>query len=51
MRGDVEETTLDIRRQILGEEHPNTAQSYNNLAMNLDARGKYVDTQPLYQIA
>jgi hypothetical protein len=28
-------------RKVLGEEHPDTAQSYNNLALNQSAQGKY----------
>jgi tetratricopeptide (TPR) repeat protein len=36
---------LAIRRQVLGEEHPLTAQSYNNVAYNLNARGKYREAE------
>ena len=32
---------LAIRRKVLGEEHPDTANSYNNLASNQNAQGKY----------
>jgi tetratricopeptide (TPR) repeat protein len=32
---------LEIRRKVLGEEHPDTAQSYNNVAFALNAQGKY----------
>jgi tetratricopeptide (TPR) repeat protein len=38
-------------RQVLGEDHPDTAQSYNNVAFNLNAQGKYVEAGPLYQKA
>jgi tetratricopeptide (TPR) repeat protein len=34
---------LAIRRKVLGEEHPSTATSYNNLAYNLNAQGKYAE--------
>lgn len=34
---------LDVRRKLLGEEHPETARSYNNLAANLNALGKYAE--------
>ncbi len=34
---------------MLGEDHPDTANSYNNLAYNLEAQGKYADAEPLYQ--
>jgi hypothetical protein len=33
---------LAIRRKVLGEEHPDTATSYDNVAFNLNAQGKYV---------
>ena len=42
---------LDIRRKALGEGHPDTARSYNNLALNLDVQGRYAEAQPLYQRA
>jgi CHAT domain-containing protein len=32
---------LDICRKALGEEHPHTAQSYSNVAANLNAQGQY----------
>ena len=32
---------------MLGEEHPATATSYNNLAVNLNAQGKYAEAAPL----
>jgi CHAT domain-containing protein/tetratricopeptide (TPR) repeat protein len=38
-------------RQVLGEEHPHTALSYNNLAANLWSQGKYTEAGPLYQKA
>ena len=38
---------LEIRRRVLGEDHPDTATSYNNLAANLDAQGKYAEAEPL----
>jgi tetratricopeptide (TPR) repeat protein len=38
-------------RQVLGEEHPDTAQSYNSVAFNLNAQGKYAEAGPLYQRA
>jgi hypothetical protein len=34
-------------RKMLGEEHPDTAQSYNNLAYNLDMQGRDAESQPL----
>jgi Tfp pilus assembly protein PilF len=35
------EKVLAIRLEVLGEEHPHTASSYNNLAFNLNGQGKY----------
>src|SRR5262249_45814408 len=40
-----------IWRKALGEEHPLTASSYNNVAYNLKAQGKYAEAQPLYEKA
>jgi len=34
---------------VLGEEHPHTADSYNNRAMCLDAQGKHAQALPLYE--
>jgi len=45
------ERALAIRHRILGDEHPDTASSYNNLAWTLDAQGKYAQTAPLYEKA
>ena len=42
---------MAIRRKVLGEDHPDTAASYNNLALNLDAQGKYGAAEPLFQKA
>ena len=42
---------LEIRRRVLGEDHPNTANSYNGVAYNLNAQGKTAEAQPLYQKA
>ena len=36
---------LAIRRKVLGEEHPDTAVSYNNLAFNLNSQGKYAEAR------
>jgi len=38
-------------REVLGEDYPQTALSYNNVAYNLKAQGKYVEAGPLYQKA
>jgi tetratricopeptide (TPR) repeat protein len=38
-------------REILGQDHPHTATSYNNVAANLNAQGKYAEAEPLYQAA
>ena len=31
---------LEIWQRVLGEDHPNTATSYNNVGFNLNAQGK-----------
>lgn len=35
----------------LGADHPDTAVSYNNVALNLNAQGRYQDAEPLLQKA
>jgi len=45
------EKALEIRRRLLTVDHPLTAESYNNLAVNLNAQGKYAQAQPLYEKA
>ena len=45
------EKALEIRRRLLTDDHPDTANSYNNLAYNLNAQGKYAQAQPLYEKA
>ncbi|HTU89995.1 MAG TPA: tetratricopeptide repeat protein [Gemmataceae bacterium] len=39
------EQLLAIRRTVLGEEHPDTASSYNSLALNKYAQGEYVQAK------
>ena len=39
---------LKIREKILGEEHPDTATSYNNLAVLYKSMGEYQKAEPLY---
>ncbi len=41
--------SLEINRESLGESHPSTASSYNNVASNLDAQGHYEEAEPLYR--
>src|SRR5262249_19518268 len=49
--GPLLQKALDIRRKALGEEHPDTAASYNNLADNLDSQAKYAEAGPPHQTA
>jgi tetratricopeptide (TPR) repeat protein len=42
---------LAIRQKALGEEHPETAISYNNVAVCLDDQGRHAEALPLYQKA
>jgi Flp pilus assembly protein TadD len=43
----INRTMLEIRRNWLGEDHPDTAASYNNIAYNLKEQGKYAEAEPL----
>jgi CHAT domain-containing protein len=42
---------LSIRLKALGEDHPNTADSYHNLALTLDHRGKYDEALQIWTLA
>ena len=48
---DMYQKALDISVQVLGEDHPNTATSYNYLAITLNVQGKYDDAEPLFKKA
>ena len=43
--------TLTIRRDTLGEGHPDTATSYNNLAATLRDQGKYAEAEAMHRRA
>ncbi|MCX6050734.1 MAG: tetratricopeptide repeat protein [Chloroflexi bacterium] len=45
------EQALTIRRQVLGEEHPDTASSLNNLGNLLQAQGDLTTAKPYYEQA
>jgi tetratricopeptide (TPR) repeat protein len=45
------EGILAIRRKVLGEEHPHTAASHNNLASNLNSQGRYREAEQDYKKA
>jgi tetratricopeptide (TPR) repeat protein len=45
------EKILAVYSKVLSGEHPDTAQSYHNLAHNLNAQGHYAAAAPLYQKA
>jgi len=45
------EKALRISERLFGDDHPETAKSYHNLATNLDARGKHATAQPLLEKA
>ncbi len=57
MRGDFGEAatllaeSLSIRRKLLGDEHPDIANSLNNLAVVLQNQGKYDEAEPLFREA
>jgi tetratricopeptide (TPR) repeat protein len=40
---------LEINQRVLGKVHPDTATSFNNVACNLDALGKYDEAEPLFR--
>ncbi len=42
---------LDIAGRVLGENHPDTAKNYLNLAISLKAQGRYGEAEPLYRKA
>jgi tetratricopeptide (TPR) repeat protein len=42
------ERALEIRRQVLGEDHPNTALLWNNLACCYQAQGATEEAEPLF---
>src|SRR5271157_2567521 len=39
------EKALEIRRRLLTDDHPDAANSYSNLAYNLNAQGKYLEAR------
>lgn len=45
------EQCLAVARQRLGEEHPDTATSLNNLALLYNSQGRYSEAEPLYKQA
>jgi tetratricopeptide (TPR) repeat protein len=45
------EKALEIRRRLLSDDHPDTAESYNEVALNLWAQGQYAPAQPLFEKA
>jgi tetratricopeptide (TPR) repeat protein len=46
-----DQQALTIRQHVLGPEHPNVAQSLNNLAALYPAQGKYEQAEPLLKRA
>ena len=40
--------SLDIKKRQLGNDHPDVAQSFNNLAQLYYSQGQYNDAEPLY---
>jgi tetratricopeptide (TPR) repeat protein len=45
------ENVLEMRRKLLGIEHPDVATSLNNLAVLYYSQGRYSEAEPLYQQA
>ncbi|BAY28681.1 peptidase-like protein [Nostoc carneum NIES-2107] len=44
----IAERALAIREKILGQEHPDVAESLNNLALLYSSQGNYAKAEPLY---
>jgi tetratricopeptide (TPR) repeat protein len=42
---------LALRQKLLGDDHPDVAESLNNLAGLYESQGKYKEAEPLYQQA
>ncbi|MCW6036772.1 tetratricopeptide repeat protein [Spirulina subsalsa FACHB-351] len=42
------ERVLTLRQQVLGTQHPDVANSLNNLAFLYEAQGRYSEAEPLY---
>ncbi|MCH8133033.1 MAG: tetratricopeptide repeat protein, partial [Myxococcales bacterium] len=40
--------TLEIQKRVLGEEHPSTLSTMNNLAILYEDQGRYDEAEPLY---
>jgi tetratricopeptide (TPR) repeat protein len=45
------EKVLEVRRRLLTDDHPDTAQSFVNVAANLSVQGRYAEAQPLHEKA
>jgi len=45
------ERVFEIRRRLLTNDHPDTAECYHKLAYNLNLQGKHAQAQPLYEKA
>ncbi|NEQ38166.1 MAG: tetratricopeptide repeat protein, partial [Okeania sp. SIO3I5] len=43
------EKVLAIRKKVLGDNHPDVAESINNLAVLYLSQGRYTEAEPLYQ--
>lgn len=40
---------LEIRRATLGENHPDTGDDYNDLALSVKAQGRFAEAEPLFR--
>ncbi|NET69787.1 MAG: CHAT domain-containing protein [Sphaerospermopsis sp. SIO1G2] len=45
------ERALQMRKRLLGDEHPQVATSMNNLALLYSSQGRYAEAEPLYRQA
>ena len=45
------EQALQLRREVLGDAHPDTLTSLNNLAALYESQGRYGEAEPLHEQA
>src|SRR5262249_39538081 len=47
----LQQKLLALSRDVLGEQHPDTAARYSNLALSLHDQGKHAEAEPLFRRA
>ncbi|KAI0197415.1 hypothetical protein EV127DRAFT_450364 [Xylaria flabelliformis] len=46
---EIYQQTLDLKEEVLGEKHPNTLSTMNNLALVFSKQGRYKEAEEIYQ--